>query len=159
MTEREDIIEPESGLLRLQDYFPYQLAVASNQVSRMVARHYQSRLGLTLWEWRVIAVLAEGRPISAQLLSEAAAMDKVTVSRTVKVLLDQELISRRRNETDRRSSLLSLTDKGQETYEKVAPLALKAEKALLEGEDEAELKRLVDLLNRLKTKAGSIDLE
>ena len=159
MTDQEDAFEKETRFLRLQDYFPYQLAVASNQVSRMVARHYQSRFGLTIWEWRVIAVLAEGRSISAQLLSEAAAMDKVTVSRAVKALLDRALISRKRDETDRRSSLLKLTRKGRETYEKVAPLALEAETALFEGENETELKRLAELLNRLKIKAGSIDLE
>lgn len=159
MADQEDAFEKEVRFLRLQDYFPYQLAVASNQVSRMVARHYQSRFGLTIWEWRVIAVLAEGRSISAQLLGEAAAMDKVTVSRAVKALLGRALISRKRDEADRRSSLLKLTRKGWETYEKVAPLALEAETALFEGENEAELKRLAELLNRLKVKAGSIDLE
>ena len=159
MADQENAYEKEVRFLRLQDYFPYQLAVASNQVSRMVARHYQSRFGLTIWEWRVIAVLAEGRSISAQLLGEAAAMDKVTVSRAVKALLGRALISRKRDEADRRSSLLKLTRKGRETYEKVAPLALEAETALFEGENETELKRLAELLNRLKIKAGSIDLE
>ena len=74
--------------LRLQDYLPYRLAVTSNLVSRLVARAYQDQFGVTIWEWRVIAILGEGVPMTAQAISDSAAMDKVSVSRAVLAWMD-----------------------------------------------------------------------
>jgi DNA-binding MarR family transcriptional regulator len=145
-----------TGSLRLGDYLPYQLAVASNQVSRMVARSYQSRFGLTIWEWRVIAVLAEEAGHSGQSLGEAAAMDKVSVSRSVSGLIKRGLVARVRNEADRRSSVLSLTEAGWDIYRKVEPVALEAENALIEDLDADDLARIGRLLAHLKRRAGAI---
>jgi DNA-binding MarR family transcriptional regulator len=144
-------------VLLLREYLPYQLAVASNQVSRMVARRYQSISGLTIWEWRVIAVLAEGKPLAAQALSGAAAMDKVAVSRAVKALLQRDLISKERHASDGRSSLLQLTSAGRATYEQVAPVALEAEQLLVDGMSRDEMRILSGLLERLREKAAAID--
>jgi DNA-binding MarR family transcriptional regulator len=144
-------------VLLLREYLPYQLAVASNQVSRMVARRYHSISGLSIWEWRVIAVLAEGKPLAAQELSGAAAMDKVAVSRAVKALLERDLISRERHASDGRSSLLRLTSAGRATYQQVAPVALEAERLLVDGMSADEMRLLSGLLDRLREKAGAID--
>lgn len=143
-------------MLRLRDYLPYRLSIASNQVSRMVARTYQARFGLTIWEWRIVAVLGEGKPTTAQALSEATAMDKVTVSRAVRALVDRGLILRRENETDRRSTLLCLSDDGMAVYEEVAPVTLGAERDLLDGLEPEEIQQLMDLLDRLRDRARSI---
>jgi DNA-binding MarR family transcriptional regulator len=122
----------------------------------MVARAYQARFGLTIWEWRVIAVLGEGVPTTAQALCEATAMDKVTVSRAVRSLVDRGLISRRENETDRRSNLLCLTADGESVYGEVAPVTLGAERDLLEGMSDEEIALLIQLLARLKDRAQAI---
>jgi DNA-binding MarR family transcriptional regulator len=156
--KKSDINTPSTEhVLLLREYLPYQLAVASNQVSRMVARRYQSISGLTIWEWRVIAVLAEGKPMAAQELSGAAAMDKVAVSRAVKALLERDLISKERHASDGRSSLLKLTPAGKVSYEQVAPVALEAEQILVEGMSQHEMKLLAGLLERLRGKASAID--
>ena len=144
------------GALRLRDYLPYQLAVASNQVSRMVARSYQSRFGLTIWEWRIIAVLAEEAGHSGQSLGEAAAMDKVSVSRSVAALIKRDLVSRVRNQSDRRSSVHSLTDAGWAIYRQVEPVALAAENALIEDFDADDLERMTRLLAHLQRRAQVI---
>lgn len=139
--------------MKLDSYLPYRLAAASNRVSRMVARAYHARSGLTIWEWRVIAVLGEGVPRTAQELSEAAAMDKVSVSRAVRVLVERGLISRTRNEADRRSASLRLTADGQTVYDDVAPVALAAEEELLEGMSEADVEAFLRVLDRLRERA------
>ncbi|MGA2364065.1 MAG: MarR family transcriptional regulator, partial [Steroidobacteraceae bacterium] len=50
--------------LRLQDYLPYRLSVASNAVSRLIARAYEQRFGLKIPQWRLIAVLADEGPLT-----------------------------------------------------------------------------------------------
>lgn len=140
----------------MKDYLPYRLSVASNQVSRMVARAYEARFGLSIWEWRVLAVLGEGKPTTAQLMCEATAMDKVTVSRAVRALVDRGLILRSENASDRRSSLLHLTADGQAVYDEIAPMALGSESDLLSGLSPEEVRLLLDLLDRLRGRARDI---
>ena len=142
--------------LSLHDYLPYRLVVASNQVSRVVARAYQTRFGLTVWEWRVIALLGEAEPMTAQALSDIAAMDKVSVSRAVKSLVDRELVVRAERETDRRSRDLRLTASGRALYRKIMPVALGAEADLLGGLDAAEVATLVRLLEVVRCRAAEL---
>lgn len=142
--------------LRLADYLPYRLAIASNQVSSMVARAYQSRFGITIWEWRVIAILGEGRPVTAQALCDVTAMDKVSVSRAVRALVDRDLIDRSGNPADRRSHLLQLTAGGRSIYAEIAPVALEAERALLAGISPEDVTRFSALLDRLRDQARAI---
>ena len=71
---------PDSAL-RLDGYLPYRLSVASNAVSRLIARAYEDRFGLTIPQWRLIAVLAEDGPLTQQAIGSRTVMDKVTVSR------------------------------------------------------------------------------
>ncbi|MDF1768322.1 MarR family transcriptional regulator [Maricaulis sp.] len=148
--------DPNPPALSLRDYLPYRLAVTSNQVSRLVARAYQDRFGLTIWEWRVIALLGEAAPMTAQSLSDIAAMDKVSVSRAVKALVERGLVNRSERVTDRRSRDLRLTDTGLQVYREITPVALEAEAALLTGLDDAEAALLADMLDKLRRRAGEL---
>jgi len=65
-------------------------------------------------------------------------------------------LARARNEADRRSSVLSLTDAGWAIYRKVEPVALAAENALIEDLDAADLARIGKLLAHLKRRARAI---
>jgi DNA-binding MarR family transcriptional regulator len=138
--------------LRLPSYLPYRLSVASNKASSLIARAYQAKFGLTIWEWRVIAVLGEGRPLTAQALCEATAMDKVTVSRAIRALDERGLVQRKPNPGDRRASDVTLTSQGGEVYAEVAPLALRYEQALLEGFCDDERDQLMALLSKLEAR-------
>ena len=52
-----------------------------------IANAYEQEFGLTIPEWRVLAVLARYPNLSAIEVSERAAMDKVAVSRAVQSLI------------------------------------------------------------------------
>jgi len=142
--------------LSLHDYLPYRLAVTSNQVSRVVARAYQARFGLTVWEWRVIALLGEAEPMTAQALSDIAAMDKVSVSRAVKSLVDRGQVVRAERAADRRSRDLRLTDPGRALYQEIMPVALSAEADLLGGLEAGEVATLVRLLDIVRGRASEL---
>ncbi|WP_323762734.1 MarR family winged helix-turn-helix transcriptional regulator [Maricaulis sp.] len=142
--------------LSLHDYLPYRLAVTSNQVSRVVAHAYQARFGLTVWEWRVIALLGEKEPMTAQALSDIAAMDKVSVSRAVKALVGRGLVVRAERAADRRSRDLRLTDTGRTLYRDITPVALGAEADVLDGLDAAEVASLVRLLETVRGRAEEL---
>ena len=145
------------GLI-LDEYMPYRLSIASNAVSKLIARAYEDRFGLTIPQWRLMAVLAE-KPLTQQAIVARTAMDKVTVSRAAQGLVNRHLVGRAAHEVDGRSHLLALTEQGRELHAEIAPLARAYEAALLSGLTPAEVETLKRLLLRLETAAGRLSSE
>jgi DNA-binding MarR family transcriptional regulator len=141
---------PDSAL-RLDGYLPYRLSVASNAVSRLIARAYEDRFGLTIPQWRLIAVLAEDGPLTQQAIGARTVMDKVTVSRATQGLVKRRLVERAPHDADGRSHHLALSKAGERLYGEISPVALEYEARLLQEFDPAavaELKRVLLLLER-----------
>lgn len=139
--------------LNLATFLPYQLSIASNAVSDRIARQYQARFGLKIPEWRLMAVLGEGAPMTQRDLVHATRMDKVTVSRASAALTERGLVSRAASERDGRSHLLALTDDGRSLYGEIAPVALAMERELLACLSGEERTQLSGLLARLRDAA------
>ncbi len=139
--------------LSLPDYLPYQLSVASSHVSTLITRAYSDRFGLSIWEWRVVAVLGGSEPMTGQALVEATAMDKVTVSRAIRSLIEKAHVSRAKHDTDGRSSLVRLTEAGRAMFEDIAPAAIELEQALLDGFSDEDIARLKSVLAYLDKRA------
>lgn len=118
-------------LLKLEEFLPYRLSVLSNQVSQGIAQTYADRFGLTVTEWRVIAILGRFPATPARTVAERSAMDKVAVSRAVRRLLEAGLIRRESDHSDRRAKPLRLTGDGAAVYAAIVPAALAYEQRLL----------------------------
>jgi DNA-binding MarR family transcriptional regulator len=116
--------------LRLQDFLPYRLSIASNLASDAIADTYRALFGLRIPEWRLVALLAESDGLTQQALGQASGMDKVTVSRAAIALAERGLVARAPNLGDKRSHLLALTPAGRALYAEVAPKALEMEARL-----------------------------
>ena len=133
---------PNRTSLELDRFLPYRLSVLSNTVSTAIAGAYSQRFGLTIPEWRVVAVLAKSPGLSAAEVAQRTAMDKVAVSRAVSSLLKQRRIARQMARSDRRRSLLQLSAGGRRVYAEVVPFALAYERALVEPLSARELATL-----------------
>lgn len=143
--------------LKLNDFLPYRMSIASNAVSDAVATAYRNLFGLRIPEWRLVAVLAEGGAMSQQALCGRTRMDKVTVSRAAIGLVERGLIARAANPTDQRSHLVALTPEGWQLYEQVAPKALELERRLFERFSEEEKALLSAMLARIEAAATAFD--
>jgi DNA-binding MarR family transcriptional regulator len=139
--------------LKLDAYLPYRLSVAANAVSELIARAYRARFGLTIPQWRLIAVLGEEGPLTQQALCARTVMDKVTVSRAAAGLGGRGLVDQTPNAKDGRSHHLGLTSTGRSLYDEIAPLALAYERELLESFSAADRRVMHDLLRRLELAA------
>lgn len=145
----------ETGL-RLDDYLPYRLSVASNAVSRLIARAYEDRFGLSIPQWRLVCVLAEDGAQTQGAMTARTGMDKVTISRAVAGLAKRRLVNRARNQADGRSLTVELTVEGRRLHGEIAPLALAYEAALIAGLSPDQVALLKRLLSRLQTAAGAL---
>jgi DNA-binding MarR family transcriptional regulator len=137
-------------VLRLDDFLPYQLSVASNAVSSAVARTYETLFGLRVPEWRLVAVLAEQDGLTQQALVARTEMDKMTVSRAAQALVARGLVTRVPHGNDRRSHTLALSEAGRALYSQIAPKALELEARLLKELGAREVAQLKATLAKLK---------
>lgn len=142
--------------LILEDFLPYKLAILSHTVSGLVAHVYDKRFGLTIPEWRVIAIVGRFPGLSAVEVAERTMMDKVAVSRAVTKLIKSGRIDREFADADKRRSILNLSEQGQTVHDEIAPLALKMEDDLLHGLSPEEIHTLNGVIERLLARARLI---
>lgn len=143
--------------LKLDQFLPYRLSIASNAASDAVASAYRSLFGLRIPEWRLVTVLAEHGAMSQQALCGRTRMDKVTVSRAAIALAERGLVARAANPDDQRSHLLALSDDGWALYEQIAPKAIELERRIFADFSEEEKAQLRAMLARIEAAASMGD--
>ena len=135
--------------LTLEEFIPYRLSFTSNLVSDTIARAYEALFGLSIPEWRLIAVVAETGGVTQLEVRRRTRMDKVTVSRAAAALVARGLLAREANAEDKRSHLLRLSDAGRALYRAVAPEALALEARIFAAFTPEEVASLKAMLRRI----------
>jgi len=139
--------------LILEEFLPYRLSVLSHTISTNIARVYERRFGVSIPEWRVIAILGRFPGLSAVEVADRTLMDKVAVSRAVTKLVKNGRIDRQFADADRRRSILNLSEEGRKVHNEIAPLALQFERELLQDISEEDYETYNAILDRLLSKA------
>lgn len=116
----------------LNDFLPYQLAVAASRVSRDFSTLYNQKLGISVPEWRVLAHLNHAGAVSVREIHQRVDMDKSKVSRAATRLENRGLVKKDADNSDGRLIVLSLTDHGQAMVEEIIPMAQAFEAELLQ---------------------------
>ncbi len=137
------------GTLSLQQFLPYRLSALANRISQSLAVKYSKQYGISVQEWRILAVLGEETKLSAVAITNRIAMDKVAVSRAVKRLIEKDLVIKHLDNKDQRSHELALTTKGVEMYQKLVPIALEHEQQVTDTLTLKEKESLLKLLSKL----------
>ncbi len=145
-----------SELLKLEDFLPYRLSVLSNTVSRGISAAYVKRFGLSIREWRIIAVLGRYPGLSAAEIVKRTAMDKVAVSRAVARLTGNGRLERSQSNADKRRSVLALSTEGERLFAQISPLAKSYEERLLKCLAREDREKLSDILHNLQRRAKAL---
>ena len=140
---------PDRQTLSLNGFLPYRLSVLSNAVSRRIANIYEREFDLSVWQWRIIAVLGDHDNLTSTEVAQRTLMDKPTVSRAAASLIERGILQRQIDPDDRRRAPLSLTDEGKAIYAAIIPRALTCEQELLDALSPEEVKQLHHLITRL----------
>jgi len=149
---------PEPEKFALENFLPYRLSLLSNTVSQGISAAYRKVYGLSVTEWRVIAILGRYPGLTASEVLARGAMDKVAVHRAVNKLLDRGLLERSPHREDRRRMPLKLTArKGLPLFREVVPRAMTYERNLLAALSDDELERLGRLLGKLQVAADELN--
>lgn len=143
--------------LDLAAFTPYRIAVIGRTMSGQLGAAYEGE-GLTIPEWRVLAVVSQAAAVAARDVVARTPMDKMAVSRAVASLEAKELISREKAE-DRRVAMLRLSHKGREVFERVAKIARAYERKLFSAMTAEERDRFFEGLSMLEAAVASVEKE
>lgn len=104
----------------IKELLSYRLHQVANLLSRGAEMRYRRQFGVSLWEWRTVALLGgAGGPQSLNELARAAGMDKSQMSRVVAGLTKKKIVVRETDANDARGIRLSLTAAGVALYRKL----------------------------------------
>ena len=113
-------------------------------------------IGLTVQQWRVIRVLAEGNPRTAGELSELCVLMPPSLSRILKTLTSAGLIARVEDE-DARRRRVELTASGFEKYSEMAGKSAEIYARLEAAYGTGRMEQLLDLLISLRDVADALN--
>jgi len=104
-------------MTEIQDLLSYRLHKVANLLSRGAELRYKREFGVSLWEWRTLALLgAASEPRSLNHLAHAAGIHKSQMSRVVSALTSRKLVERSANADDGRGVHLKLSRTGRRLY-------------------------------------------
>jgi DNA-binding MarR family transcriptional regulator len=116
----------------IRELLSYRLHRVANLLSRGAEMRYRREFGVSLWEWRTVALLGgAGEHQSLNDLARAAGMDKSQMSRVVSGLTKKKIVVRETDANDGRGIRLSLTALGKTLYQKLIRAASERNDAFL----------------------------
>jgi DNA-binding MarR family transcriptional regulator len=104
-------------MTEIQDLLAYRVHTVANLISRGAELRYRREFGVSLWEWRTVALLGAAEPQSLGDLARAAGIDKSQMSRVVSGLAKRKLVVRDANDADGRGVHLRLSTSGRKLYQ------------------------------------------
>ncbi len=138
-----------SKILDVDEFLPYLVTVLARRLSVDLAKVYQSRFGIGIPEWRVLAHLANNERVSVRDIYERVSMDKVKVSRAAALLEGRGHIIKNVNLEDGRLVELQLSPSGRELMRKIAPHAIAYQEKVLSRLSSSEREAFLSAIRKL----------
>ncbi len=150
--EKEPPVEA-FGSLPLNQYLTYRISRVQAKLNAQGSKVLGDAVGLTLAQWRVVALVGAAGSTQLSTLARQAALDKGLLSRNVKTLVKQQVVSSRQDEIDQRVQHLSLTPKGQDLFERALPVTRRRQDWLRKDLSDEEIRTFRRVLDKLEMAA------
>lgn len=142
----------------LDNYAPAYFTWIANKLSSGASRAYRSTFNIGIETWRLLVTLAIEPAASASRMCEVIGMDKASVSRALKSMQTQGLITITLDDQDGRLRVARITAKGRALHDQIAGIALERQRALLSALDADERRQLVRLLRKLHDNLANVEI-
>ena len=150
---QREAMEDEADLTRFLSYRLMRLHSALNAQATAIL----SGQGLTLGQWRLLALCGGGLASTSRDFARFFGLDPAFVSRTLRSLAEAGLMEVRRHGGDRRMLDVTLTRRGRALHDAILPLMRGRQAALLDALDPAERRALHPILDKLERAAERRD--
>lgn len=133
----------------IEDVIVFKLGLFSAINDRLGHRWSERLFGLSLIEWRMLALVQARQPVRAGDLADAMLMDKSQLSRMIRLLTAKDNIEVTPDQDDARAVMLNLTLKGQLLFEEVMAEVMRRNEVVLGALTAQEVAQFDGLLDRL----------
>jgi DNA-binding MarR family transcriptional regulator len=137
---------PNTPRQSLTDVVTDRICRLSDAIIKFSAGNIKHLWDIRHTDLRLLNTLDNNARLSVNEISQRTLVDQAWVSRSLRELELKNLVTRRKHPGDGRITLISLTAKGKRLLEKVRPYAERSEAYLLQGLNERQLKRILDVL-------------
>ncbi len=151
--------------LHIEDFLTFRLTRLSNALRNNMTKPYLEEFGLSLPEWRLLALVTRFSPLRFSELTNRSSMDKGQVSRTLRVMTKRGLtktkvIAQRGSRSAEALAApvsVSITAKGKSLYKAVLPVAQRHQSQILQTLNASEREGLYESLDKLFAVIGDAD--
>ena len=137
-----------AGARFVDGYLGHLLGQANHALYREFDGHVRAA-GLTSIEWRVLATLHDGEPLTISQLAHEVLSKQPTVTKLVQRMAEQGWLALRGDPADQRRTLVSATPAGRRLVRPLVDKARAHEAKLLRSMGASEKAALLKLLHRL----------
>ncbi len=126
---------------------------------RAIAKSLEATLkpyDITPGQWNLINQLDHAGQMTQKELAKATQKEQATITRYLDTLERKGLVVRTQHKTDRRSHIVSVTNKAHDLIENVFPLTIDAAESLVEGLSQEDLEKFQETLAAIKKNANEI---
>ena len=149
--------------LHIGHFLTFQLTRLANAAKSNVTRRYLADFGLSVPEWRLLAMTMRFQPVRFSELVANSSMDKGQASRTLHGLIKRGFMAtkapspgmRKAGDTAAVPVILTVTSKGRSLYKSVLPVAQRNQAKLLEKLTREERRGLYVILSKLFSYIGT----
>ena len=155
-------ISDRGNTLEFGHFLTFQLIRLANAAKSNVTRRYLADFGLSVPEWRLLAMTTRFQPVRFSELVANSSMDKGQASRTLQGMIKRGYIAtkaptpgtRKAGDTAAVPVILTVTPKGRALYKSVLPVAQRNQAKLLQKLTKDERKVLYGVLAKLFSYIG-----
>ena len=141
---------PQLIMARFVDgYLGYLLGQANHALYKEFDGHVRAA-GLTSIEWRVLATLHDGQPLTISQLADEVLAKQPTVTKLVQRMGDQGWVSLQGDPADQRRTLVTATPAGKRLVRPLVAQARQHEARVLRSLGSTEKAALLQLLEKLR---------
>ena len=145
--------------LILTDFLSFRIARVHAKLNAQAIALLSANAGITLQQWRVVALLGDPSLTTASALSRIGEIDKALLSRTLKALIATGLVANKRDPKDARQVRLLLTAKGRLLRERMLPIMRQRQRLLLGVLSPIERTSIYSALEKLEAVADNVTLD
>lgn len=148
-----DPVSKTTSQRELTQFLSYRIVRLHHALNAQAVAVLDSVAGVSLPQWRVIAMIGSGMARSSRDIARKSIIDPALISRTVKGLEDAGLLLTSRQKQDRRVIDLSLTQQGRDIYERTLPHMQGRQDSLIGALDPEEQEAIFRILDKLEMAA------
>lgn len=137
----------------LQQYLTYRLSRVQAKLNAQTTRMLHEVSGITLMQWRIIALIGAAGQTRLSDMAKNAALDKGLLSRNLKAMIKEGLVIAGPDTADRRVQVLSLSPQGAEVFARTMPASRLRQQQLQAMLTDEELQVFGQVLEKLERAA------